>query len=141
MRILDMEKCILNVYFKYLWVLEVLSLSLNIYEKIKLWLLSARRFFYLRGTPSGWRDGVISPFFRVSFEKQKNNWRNGVKMVHGVMALSALFSRHDSWNSKILGAMSLKWGMVWWRDRSLLLGVNRKFRLSFMWYMKGEQVE
>ena len=39
------------------------------------------------GTLSGWRYGVIiGPFFMASFVKQQNNWRDGVKVVHEVMA-------------------------------------------------------
>ena len=43
-----------------------------------------------KSTHSGWCDGVIDPLFREWFIKQQNNWRDGVKVVHGVMAWLAL---------------------------------------------------
>ena len=36
------------------------------------------------GTPSGWCHSVIGPFFRARFVKQKNIWRDSVKVVHDV---------------------------------------------------------
>ena len=33
----------------------------------------------------------ITPLFRAWFIKQQNNWRDGIKVVHGVMAWLALF--------------------------------------------------
>ena len=72
-----------------------------------------------RGTTSGWRDGLINPFFRARFVKKQNSLRDGVKVVHDVMASSTLFWGCDLWNIKIIGVMAWKWCMAWWRDRPL----------------------
>ena len=87
----------------------------------------------------------------------------------GLIALLALFSGRDSWNSKIIGVMAWKWCKATWlywiffevvicetsknrRDglkvvdgvmtcRPFVLYMNPEFHLSFMWCMKGEKVK
>ena len=75
------------------------------------------------------------------FVKQQNNWYDGVKVVHDMMAWLTLFSGCDSWNGKIIGVMAWKWCMAWWLYRPLFLGMNRKFCFSFTWCMIGEKVK
>ena len=67
--------------------------------------------------------------FRTWFVKQQNNWRDGLKVMHDLMAWLTLFSRRNSWNNNIIGVIVWKWCMAWWCDRPLFLGTNREFCL------------